>query len=206
MKGAPPTKSQLFVVLAIFISMATMIILTLKEKSANGLVDLSFLWIGIVASIICGISISFVTILSKNLNMSGISATQIMMYRFILLIGFCGFLASGETIFFTLKEFFLPLLFIALIGNVIPLFTLQLSIEKLEPIMVTLLLVLAPIFYLIIQLFDKSIPISPISWIAISITVILVAIGTLINSKVSTKSRSQTPALAPSPKKSKNYI
>ncbi|SJM38501.1 EamA-like transporter family protein [Psychrobacter pasteurii] len=185
LKGSFPKLSQLLVSLGIFLSMGIMIFVTIAGKSASGTTDISYLWLGVIASLICGVSIAFTNIVSKKLNISGINAKEIMMYRFVLLIIVCGVVAGSDVIIETLKTLLLPLLFISIIGNVIPLFSLQLSIEKLEPITVSLLLVLAPIFYLIIQVFDKNIPISPISWIAISISIVFVAIGTLTNLKVS---------------------
>ena len=185
LKGPFPKRSQLLISLGIFLSMGIMIFVTIAGKSASSTANLSYLWLGIIASLICGVSISSTNIVSKKLNISGINAKEIMMYRFILLIIVCGVVAGSDVIIETLKTLLLPLLFISIIGNVIPLFSLQLSIERLEPITVSLLLVLAPIFYLIIQVFNKNIPISPISWIAISISVIFVAVGTLINLKVS---------------------
>lgn len=178
-----PKIIQIIISLGIFISMIFMVIMTLSGNTAIDPENYSLLILGVISSIGCGASMAFTTITSKKLYFLGFNAIKIMKFRFFLLIIISAILAGKSNILYVLDNYIFVLIFISIIGNVIPLFLLQLSIEKLEPIVVSMLLVLAPVFYLIIQLFSEKIPFSLSSLVTISISVTFVLIGTWLNLK-----------------------
>lgn len=140
------TKNQIIVSLGIFISMVLMIFITLSGKTATSNIEYNYLLWGVLASLVCGISMALTTIVSKKLYTLGISAKKVMKFRFLLLITISAFLAGKDNIFHVISNYLYILILVSTLGSVIPLFILQLSIEKLEPITISMLLVLAPIF------------------------------------------------------------
>lgn len=162
--------------LGILVTLSLLVWLTLHGESAvGGGYSLQRL-VGVGASITGGLSIVGNTILSKRLSEKGTPTTLVMAVRFYLLVG-CAlalWLGTEQDHKVHPKELW-TIAGVAILGIMIPLFALQKGIEKSEPITVSLLISIAPLFTLIGQAFDKRLAFSVPSFLGILITVGFVA-------------------------------
>ena len=115
---------------------------------------------GVIMAIVCGLSMVMNTIFSKKLNEEGVLPHEIMAFRFILIIVVSGAAAGFDTLIETIQDYGFPLLLVAFLGNVIPLYFLQLGISKVPPLIVSNCLVIAPLFYFLLQQFSERISFS----------------------------------------------
>ncbi|QGZ64588.1 DMT family transporter [Paraburkholderia acidisoli] len=107
--------------------------------------------IGVSMSLLCGLSIALNTVVSKRLNDSGISPSTIMTYRFFLLIALAGGLVDKQVLLENVRQFHWQIAFIAVVGNLIPLFSLQSGIKRLSPVTVVFLNGLSPLTFFVVQ-------------------------------------------------------
>ena len=107
--------------------------------------------VGVIMSLVCGISMALNTVVAKKLNTLGVSPSVIMAYRFFLLILIAAALVDGAELWTNLQQFLPEILFITIVCNLIPLFSLQLGIKRLNPVTVVFLNGLAPITYFLVQ-------------------------------------------------------
>ena len=133
--------------------------------------------LGVVMSFVCGISITLNTLASKSLNQKGVTPSQIMSKRFLLLILIAFLLCDKPVLVYTATTFYWEILMIAVIGNIIPLYCLQLGIKKSDTLIVSFSLVAAPIIYLVIQMFNSRLIFSKETLIGTSSAIVFVIIG-----------------------------
>ena len=141
---------------SIGILICTFFIIIISYSGLGGIIynNKNELTIAIMMSIICGLSISLNTICSKKINQPGISPEQILSFRFILLIVVALVLSGFEDLVETISLYYFQLSIIAVVGNIIPLYFIQLGISKTTPMTVSLLLVFNPLIYFIVQQFS----------------------------------------------------
>jgi drug/metabolite transporter (DMT)-like permease len=137
--------------------------------------------IGLGMSAVCGIAMSVTNVASKKLNNAGVSPEQIMAYRFLLLALGSGLLASQRGLGAAISEHWMPILFVAVVGNLIPIYALQLGIQRLKPVAVAFLIGLAPVVVFVMQGFSREIVFSWASLVTTSVTTLIVLVGTYVS-------------------------
>ncbi len=148
--------------------------------------------IGVIMSLVCGISMALNTVVAKKLNNLGISPSVIMAYRFFLLILIAAALVDGAELTTNLRQFFPEILFITIVCNLIPLFSLQLGIKRLSPVTVVFLNGLAPITYFVVQSLSGFYIFSLASLAAILFATLVIFLGAYYSNR--------TPISEPNPK------
>lgn len=134
--------------------------------------------IGIIASLICSLSMSFLSIYAKKLYDKKVSVLQSISFRFfiLLIISFLCMTSKDYGIVFH-PNLILSILIFALFACLLPIYLGQIGVTLLEPITVSFLMALEPVFAFIIQLFDKRLQFSHYSLIAIILTFILIILA-----------------------------
>ncbi|BEH97546.1 DMT family transporter [Edwardsiella ictaluri] len=177
------TRAEIFSVIGVFVCMSLMIHSTMNGASALGNTSRNYAIIGIVMAFLCGISMVLNTIFSKRLNNQGVKPHSIMTFRFVLIVLVGIYIAGYNEIMVTLHQYWLTLLIVALFGNIIPLYILQVGISKVPPLVVSFALVLAPLFYFLSQQFSKRISFSVETFIYIICSLLFLSYGIYIKSK-----------------------
>ncbi|WP_239954543.1 EamA family transporter [Pantoea sp. Z09] len=117
--------------------------------------------VGILCVICSATGTVLYTFFSKNLNNKGWSSSEILGFRNILMLALAlAYSVHNHIPLIPGKELLLTLFLVSIIGHVIPIFLVQKTISALDPIHVSLLLLLLPVFTLAFQLFDERIIIS----------------------------------------------
>lgn len=150
----------------VFICMAWMVYAT--YKGSGGLTtDTRQLSLGIGMAFLCGLSMTVNTVVSQRLNTQGVKPHSIMASRFVFIIVLAFGLAGFEEVAATLQAYWPKLLLIALLGNIVPLYVLQVGISKTPPVVVSFALVLAPLFYFTAQQWHNQASSSPTTLVCI---------------------------------------
>lgn len=178
------SRAEIFSAIGVFVCMLLMIRSTMNGTSALGNISRNHAIIGIGMAFLCGLSMVLNTIFSKRLNNQGVKAHSIMTFRFVLIVLVGVYIAGYDEIMVTLHQYWLTLLIVALFGNVLPLYILQVGISKVPPLVVSFTLVLAPLFYFLSQQFSKRISFSVETFIYIMCSLIFLSYGVYIKSKV----------------------
>lgn len=176
-------RAEIFSAIGVLICMLLMIRSTINGTSALGNISKNHAIIGISMAFLCGLSMVLNTIYSKRLNNQGVKPHSIMTFRFILVILIGVYISGYKEIMFTLHEYWLTLLLVALLGNVLPLYILQVGISKVPPLVVSFTLVLAPLFYFLSQQFSARISFSPETLIYILCSLLLLSYGIIVKSR-----------------------
>ncbi|VTU34565.1 EamA-like transporter family protein [Variovorax sp. PBL-H6] len=132
---------------------------------------------GVAMSLVCGISMALNTVVAKKLNTLGVAPSTIMAYRFFLLILTAAVLVDGPVLRADLQQFYPEMLFIAILGNLIPLFSLQLGIKRLSPVTVVFLNGLGPITHFVVQIVSGLYAFSPASLASILFATMVICVG-----------------------------
>lgn len=174
----PATRGEVVAAIGIFIGVLVLLGSTGSGRSAVGHISFNDNLLGLACSLVCGLAVVGNTIFSKRLSDSGMTAHRVMAQRFLLLIasGIALWPASVPLASITI-EFMGIMLLIALFGVIIPLYVLQLGIERCEPVTVSLLLSCLPAFSLLLQLFDPRLALSYYSVAGIILCVGFTGIG-----------------------------
>lgn len=176
---------QLFTALGVMVSMIFMINSTFSGHSAMGYIDRDDAILGVVMSFVCGISMVLNTLASKSLNQKGVSPGQIMSSRFIFLIIIAFLICDKPVLVYTATTFYWEILMIAVVGNIIPLYCLQLGIKKSEPLTVSLSLVAAPVIFIFIQMVNDHLYFSMNSLLGTSSAMAFVVLGIYLKQRKS---------------------
>lgn len=176
----PATRSEVIAAIGILIGVLLLLGSTWIGRSAVGHISLNNNLLGLACSLLCGLAVVGNTIFSKRLSDHGMTARRIMAQRFLLLIvsGIALWPASVQLASITF-EFIGIMLLIALLGVIVPLYLLQLGIERCEPVTVSLLLSCLPAFSLLLQLFDPRLSVSYYSVAGIILCVGFTGIGVI---------------------------
>ncbi|WP_380182933.1 EamA family transporter [Kalamiella sp. sgz302252] len=165
------SRAEAFAATGVFVCMLMMIRSTINGTSALGNISKEHAIIGIGMAFLCGLSMVLNTVFSKRLNNQGVKPHSIMTFRFVLIVLVGAYIAGYQEIWATLQQYWLTLLLVALLGNVLPLYILQVGISKVQPLVVSFALVLAPLFYFLSQQFSQRVAFSAetLTWILCSL-------------------------------------
>jgi drug/metabolite transporter (DMT)-like permease len=181
------SRGEVFAALGIFSGVLLLTLSSVQGHSAVGILSTRDLIYGLMNCLIGGISIVGNTLYSKRLSDSGWTAGQIMSRRFYLLI-LVSLLFGWSSI--TRETFsssmIAPFLLISFLGIIIPLYSLQLGIQRCEPLVVSLALSIGPVFSFLLQRFDQRLALSLSSFVGIAFICGFTVVGALFRSKRST--------------------
>ncbi len=172
--------AELAVACALFVAMSFTAVVALGGHSGMAGTPLGYA-IGLGMSAICGIAMSVTNVASKKLNDAGVSPEQIMAFRFLLLALASGLVASQRGLGTAISDHWMPILFVAVAGNLIPIYALQLGIQRLKPLAVAFLIGLAPVVIFVMQGFSRDIVFSWASLVTTSVTTLIVLAGTYVS-------------------------
>lgn len=180
------SRAEIFSATGVFVCMLLLIRSTMNGNSALGNISREHAIIGVAMAFLCGLSMVLNTIFSKRLNNQGVKPHSIMTFRFVLIVLVGVYIAGYEEILATLHQYWLTLLMVALLGNVLPLYILQVGISKVPPLVVSFALVLAPLFYFLSQQFSARIAFSSETLIFILCSLLFLSYGIIAKSKIKT--------------------
>jgi drug/metabolite transporter (DMT)-like permease len=141
--------------------------------------DAGGLPLALAASILSGIGLTGVTVFNKKLFDLGWSPPQVLAHRFYLLVvlallGVVTMLTPTERELWT--KFVPSIVFVAVVGVLIPLFALQIGIRACSPVTVSSVLALGPVLTLSVQMLDGRTPATTRALLGVfSITLLVVA-------------------------------
>lgn len=141
--------------------------------------------LGVALSLVCGLSMVLNTIVSKRLNNQGVQPHEIMKFRFVLMVAVCYGVAGYDRTAATLQAHGLALLLVAFVGNLVPLYVLQVGISKVPPLVVSFALVLAPLFYFGAQQFSSRLSFSAPTLLFIVLSLLCLSYGIFAKSRQS---------------------
>lgn len=130
-------------------------LISLLGLSAVGSISSKAVFLGTLASITCGIANVVNTILTKSLNNAGLKPQHIIPVRFYLLI-ITGVICVPGAMWSTLEhsDVIISIFLIAFVGVALPVYLVQVGIQKTNPIAVALTMAALPVFMLSCQFFD----------------------------------------------------
>ncbi len=174
----PVVRKELMASVGIIVGVIVLTLVSWHGISAMGEIPLRHLFVGFLGSVLCGIGVVGNTIFSKRLSEKGFTTGQLLAVRFFLLIlvGFAFWPAKVSLSHFS-SSFYEKIGLISLFGVVLPLYILQLGIERCEPITISLILSLLPAFSYVAQFFDNRLQNSPWSLVGIVICIYFTVMG-----------------------------
>lgn len=171
------------VISSVGISLAMVIMVLVSLSGKSGIYNNSYIEsvYGLFFCFLTGLGIVGNTIYSKRLSKSGCSTSFVLATRFYLMliiaiiIFFCD--PTHAEPFDLLKNNFSGIVLLALLGIMLPLYFLQKGIERVEPMTISLLIVLGPILTYLLQFFDNRLSLSYYTLMSILIAVGFVIYG-----------------------------
>lgn len=162
------------------------------EKSSARSYSNFYSLLGIIASVICSLSISLITVCSKKLFDNNVSILQSMSFRFFILLFLTAIMAPKMDLQDIAMHDFQMVLGFALLCCLLPIFLGQLGTSLLEPIVISFLMALESAFALILEIFDDRLIISNYSLLVVIISscISIFAVGSRLkftNSKITNR-------------------
>ena len=168
----PVTKKEMYASFGILFGCLFLAYASLSGKSALENVPVGETLLGVFFASFSALGVVGNAIFAKRLSDEKISAKRVLALRFYLLI-FIGILLWPKTfvVSMPLYHFSISIILLAIISLVIPLFILQLGIERCEPITTNMILSSIPAFTYLLQFFDHRLTPSLYSLIGIALCV-----------------------------------
>ncbi|WFO12793.1 EamA family transporter [Edwardsiella ictaluri] len=176
-----PTKYEGYAAWVILTSVVVMLVNSYVGKSGVTDTTTTERIIGISCVVLSAIGTVLYTFFSKRLSTGDWKTYEILGVRNILMLLVTLFyMFSYEISFLLNKEMLLIILSLSIIGHILPVFLIQSSIATLDPIHVSLILLLLPIFTLLFQFFDPRIHISSETFITVIMITFLLIILSIV--------------------------
>lgn len=168
----------------ILVVIAFMAAISLLNKSGVGHVAPADVLLGIFFCLVSGAAVVGNTIYSKRLFMAGLPTSFVIAVRFHLLIVVSLVMAArGPASLDLLHANLAGILVLATVGITLPLYLLQKGIERSEPITVSFILVLAPAFVYLFQVFDARLSWSLFTLVGITAVMLLVLVSLMARAR-----------------------
>lgn len=153
----------------IFLGLCFTVAASLAGKSALTILNTNHILLGIVLAAITGVGQVFFGIYSKKLSESGFTPGEIMALRFQLGVIVAFVLIDHPTLISIFQNcwLFLSVMSIAVLGIMLPTFFLQKGIRLTEPIYLSVLMLIEPLFMFVGQWFDPRLTISWFSYFGV---------------------------------------
>ncbi len=177
---APATRWEIIAGIGVLLSMIFLGVVSLNGQSALPNLSGHSLTVGVIAALIAGLGVSGNTVFSKRLSDRGMTARQIMAVRFfmLLVISFIAILIRRPECSLVCSSPWLVLV-IAGLGVILPLYLLQRGIVLSEPMVVALLLPMAPVMTMLFQWMDPRLHFSGLSLLGVLLVTLFGLTGTL---------------------------
>lgn len=188
----PRGPAELLSAVALMVAMLLTAGVVFSGQSSRPATEFNSSVIGMTMSLVCGISMALNTVVAKKLNTLDVTPSEIMAYRFFLLILIAAALVDSSELRANLQQFFPEILFITIACNLIPLFSLQLGIKRLSPATVVFLNGLAPITYFLVQVMSGLYAFSLASLASILFATSVICAGAYYSNR--------NPSASPSPR------
>jgi drug/metabolite transporter (DMT)-like permease len=188
LRGSPALVTEIAVSVAICVLTGFLIWGSIAGRTGTGDLNKDHAVLGIVLTLVCGLASTGNVIYAKRLSEGGQSPQSVMSVRFFLLIIVTwGMVAADDQV--GLAASFLPATLIGIIGVALPLYLIQVGVRYMESITVTLLSTLSPIFAFLLQLADRRLHPSALTFVCILGITALVAFGILARRQIEISSR-----------------
>jgi drug/metabolite transporter (DMT)-like permease len=151
--------------------------------SGRTVADPRYYLLGVGMSFLCGVSIALNTVVSKKLNILGVSPSAIMACRFFLLLAISLAVVDRSALATAVQDFYAELLLVAVVGNLIPLFALQYGIKLLNPVTVVFINGLGPLTHLVVQTVSGLYPLSLASLASIGFSTVAILLGAYFSNR-----------------------
>lgn len=179
-KGASsPTKIETYISWVVLIGVIIMLVNSYYGNSGVTSTTYYERFVGILCVALSAVGTVLYTFFSKKLSLNNWKSYEILGLRNVLMLIIVLLYGFSSNLSFVLNsEMLYIVLIISIIGHIFPIFLIQSSIVNLDPIHVSLILLLLPVFTLLFQFTDNRIQVSYESIGAvIFITVLLALLG-----------------------------
>ncbi|SCW96203.1 MULTISPECIES: EamA family transporter [unclassified Pseudomonas] len=180
LKKGPVKLQEAIASIGVLIAMIMSGAVILTGHSAVGDMDHERLYVGIAMSVLCGLSVSLNTVISKGLTNERVQPHQIMAFRFFVLIVASLMMTTGSSISSTVADYYVPLAFVTVLGYLIPMYALQVGLKLVEPLTASFSMALAPLVFIVIQMFDARLQFSWFSLITILTAMVFIVYGVYV--------------------------
>jgi drug/metabolite transporter (DMT)-like permease len=163
-----PSRLEIFGAIGVLAGMLALVEVTWAGKSGLTGVGQDQVRLGLGMAIVCGVSMAANNLFSKRLNLKGWSAEQILAKRFYVLLLLAGALLPPHTLeWISSVPHVATVVFVSVLGIIVPLYAFQVGLQKLEPMIVSLLLATLPLVAFGVQVLDRRIAFSPYSLVGV---------------------------------------
>ncbi len=183
LKSERLSRHEIVAALGVLACMLMMVGTLYAGKGALGEMAPGQVFLGVAMSLLCGLSMVLNTIVSKRLNNRGVEPHAIMKFRFVLIVLVAYAVAGRDQTVATLQAHGGALLLVAFVGNLVPLYVLQVGISKVPPLVVSFALVLAPLFYFGAQQFNSRLSFSAPTLLFIVLSLLCLSYGIFAKSR-----------------------
>ncbi|MCW2239655.1 DMT family transporter [Azospirillum canadense] len=175
-----PSGLELVSAFGIVAGMVFLGIITSHGKSGVGAISNAGFLVGTLMSLLAGISVVCNTLFSRRVAGKGWSTSEVMTVRFYALALFALCACSPNAIQPLLNaSALLPIALIACLGIIVPLYTLQLGIERTDPLVVALLLTNSPLATILLQNVDQRLSPAVFSVVGIGVCACFSTLGVI---------------------------
>ncbi|MGW4800281.1 EamA family transporter [Nonomuraea sp. NPDC004297] len=194
-KGHPLLRGEVVVSVGVLALIGLLMWGSATGMSGLGRLDSSEAVVGLVLTIVCGLSCTANVIYSKRLSDAGLTPSSSLAIRYFLAIGasWVFVLAGGDV---RIGEAFLPAAVIAFIGIALPNYLSQVGIKHVEPITAALIGTLSPIFAFLLQLFDSRLTPSALTLGGLVGITALVVLGVVVRARHDRSAAAEPPVRA----------
>lgn len=182
--GSPVARTEVVAAVGIVAALLLLVASAVTGRSAVGHAPITTQVMGLAASLLAGLAIVLTVLYSKRLYDRRWTPASVMASRFWLLI-----VAAGVAVPLTgppppiSAADGLTIVVIVVAGTIAPLYCLQLGIERVDPVLVAILVSLVPVFTLLLQSFDARLHLSPPSAVGVSLATVLVVVAVVLRTR-----------------------
>lgn len=157
--------------IAIALSLCFIVYSTLTGKSAFQSNSLNLIILGLILTILTGIGQVLFSIFSKKLSESGFLATEILAWRYPLVILYTSLFVNSEMFHQVIATsgMMFNVIVLSVFGMVVPVYFYQKGVKLVEPVYISVLYITEPVIMFIGQIFDPRLHISIYSYIGVGL-------------------------------------
>lgn len=185
--GTSVLRTELVVSLGIAAMIGVLVWGSFTGRSAVGHLSVAHTTIGVGLTLLTGLGSVTNVIYSKRLSDARLTPQMVLAVRFFLMLAVTWVLVASSADP-GLVAAFVPSALIAVVGVALPLYLLQVGIRYTEPITVSILLTLSPFFAFVLQLPDRRLTPSALTFVGVLGIVVLVILGTAARARHDSRS------------------